>query len=54
MRGEGAEWMGQDVPRFLASGHAAIVAIVDIYHAEEHRGTVAKAVFGPDTRAAVA
>jgi hypothetical protein len=52
--GDGAEWIWHYAPRFLAIGDAQIVEIVDIYHAWEHLGTVATAVFGHGSPAAVA
>lgn len=52
--GDGAEWIWHYAPRFLAIGPAEIVEIVDIYHAWEHLGTVAAAVFGTGTSAASA
>jgi hypothetical protein len=52
--GDGAEWIWHYAPRFLAIGHAEVVEIVDLYHAWGHLGTVATAVFGPGTSAAVA
>lgn len=52
--GDGAEWIWHYAPRFLAIGAAEIVEIVDVYHAWEHLGTVATALFGPGTSAAIA
>jgi ribosomal protein L34E len=52
--GDGAEWIWHYAPRFLAIGNAEIVEIVDIFHAWEHLGTVATAVFGHGTRTALA
>jgi len=52
--GDGADWIWHYAARFLAIGSASIVEIVDIYHAWEHLGTVAAAVFGAGTPAAVA
>jgi len=50
--GDGAEWIWHYAPRFLAIGPAEIVEIIDIFHAWEHLGTVATAVFGHGTAAA--
>lgn len=50
--GDGAEWIWHYAPRFLAIGTTPIIEIVDIFHAWEHLGTVAAAVFGPGTPAA--
>jgi hypothetical protein len=50
--GDGADWIWRYAARFLAIGRAEIVEIVDIYHAWEHLGTVATAVFGSGTAAA--
>jgi hypothetical protein len=50
--GDGADWIWHYARRFLAVGQAEIVEIVDIYHAWEHLGTVAEAIFGPSTSAA--
>lgn len=52
--GDGADWIWHAAARFLAIGSAEIVEIVDIYHAWEHLGTVAAAVFGAGTPAAFA
>jgi hypothetical protein len=52
--GDGAEWIWHYASRFLAVGHAEIVEIVDIFHAWEHLGTVATAVFGHGTPVAFA
>ena len=52
--GDGADWIWRSAARFLAIGTAEIVEIVDIYHAWEHLGTVATAVFGVGTPAAYA
>ena len=52
--GDGADWIWRYAARFLAIGTAQIVEIVDIYHAWEHLGTVAAAVFGAGTPAAFA
>jgi hypothetical protein len=52
--GDGAEWIWHYAARFLAIGPAEIVEIVDLYHAWEHLGTVATALFGPGTPAAFA
>jgi hypothetical protein len=52
--GDGAEWIWHYAARFLAIGDAEVVEIVDIYHAWEHLGTVATAVFGPGSPAALA
>jgi ribosomal protein L34E len=51
---DGAEWIWHYAARFLAVGRAEIIEIVDIYHAWEHLGTVATAVFGHGTSAACA
>jgi hypothetical protein len=50
--GDGADWIWRYAARFLAVGTAEIVEIVDIYHAWEHLGTVANAVFGAGSAAA--
>jgi hypothetical protein len=50
--GDGADWIWRYAARFLAVGTAEIVEIVDIYHAWEHLGTVARAVFGTGIAAA--
>jgi hypothetical protein len=50
--GDGADWIWGYAGRFLAVGTAGIVEIVDIYHAWEHLGTVAKAVFATGSAAA--
>jgi hypothetical protein len=47
--GDGADWIWHYAARFLAVGTAEIVEIVDIYHAWQHLGTVAAAVFGQGT-----
>jgi hypothetical protein len=52
--GDGADWIWRYAARFLAGGTAPIVEIVDIYHAWEHLGTVAAAVFGSGSAAAAA
>jgi hypothetical protein len=52
--GDGADWIWRYAPRFLAIGHAQIVEIVDLYHAWEHLGAVAAAVFGAGTSTATA
>lgn len=52
--GDGAEWIWHYAPRFLAIGTTKIIEIVDIFHAWEHLGTVAHAVFGHGTPAAFA
>jgi len=52
--GDGADWIWRYAARFLAVGSAEIVEIVDIYHAWEHLGTVATAVFGQGTSASAA
>lgn len=52
--GDGADWIWRYAARFLAIGPAQIIEIVDIYHAWEHLGTVAGAVFGTGTAAAAA
>jgi hypothetical protein len=52
--GDGADWIWHDAARFLSGGTAEIVEIVDIYHAWEHLGTVATALFGSGTPAAFA
>lgn len=44
--GDGAEWIWRRVPGFLGVGEVRVVEIVDIYHAWEHLGKVAVAVFG--------
>lgn len=49
--GDGADGIWRFAPRFLDIGQAEIV---DIYHVWEHRGTVAAAVFGHGTNAAMA
>ncbi len=50
--GDGAEWIWHHAARFLAIGPVEVVEIVDLYHAWEHLGTVAQAVFGPGSAAA--
>jgi hypothetical protein len=50
--GDGADWIWRYAARFLAVGTAEIVEIVDIYHAWEHLGTVASALFGSGSAAA--
>jgi hypothetical protein len=52
--GDGADGIWHYAARFLAVGTAEIVEIVDIYHAWEHLGTVASAMFGPGSAAALA
>ena len=52
--GDGADWIWRYAARFLAIGTAPIIEIVDIYHAWEHLGVVAAAVFGAGTPAAFA
>jgi hypothetical protein len=52
--GDGADWIWRYAARFLAAGSAEIVEIVDIYHAWQHLGTVATAVYGQGTPAAFA
>jgi hypothetical protein len=51
--GDGADWIWHYAPRFLRIGTAEVVEIVDLYHAWEHLGTVAEAVFGRATSAAL-
>lgn len=51
--GDGADWIWRYGPRFLAvevgAKRVEVVEIVDIYHAFEHLGVVANAVFGQGT-----
>ena len=44
--GDGADWIWRYAPTFLDVGPVQVVEILDIYHAFEHLGTVASAVFG--------
>jgi hypothetical protein len=46
---DGAEWIWRRAGPFLAVPGVRVVEIVDIYHAFEHLGAVADAVFGPGT-----
>ena len=52
--GDGAEWIWHYAARFLTVGAVEVVEIVDLYHAWEHLGTVAQAVFGAGSAAATA
>ena len=52
--GDGAEWIWHAAARFLTIGAVELVEIVDLYHAWEHLGTVAQAVFGTGSPAAAA
>jgi hypothetical protein len=52
--GDGADWIWHYAGRFLGIGGVEVTEIVDIYHAWEHLWTVAHAVFGSSTPAAVA
>jgi len=52
--GDGAEWIWHYAARFLTVGAVELVEIVDLYHAWEHLGTVAQAVFGTGSAAATA
>jgi hypothetical protein len=52
--GDGADWIWHAAARFLALRDVELVEIVDIYHAWEHLWTVANAVFGPGSAAAIA
>lgn len=52
--GDGAEWIWHYAARFLAIGAVEVVEIVDLYHAWEHLGTVAQAVFGAGSAASTA
>lgn len=49
--GDGADWIWRYAPTFLGVGTVKVVEIVDIYHAFEHLGTVASAVFGQGSTA---
>ena len=49
--GDGADWIWRYSPTFLGLGQAKVVEILDIYHAFEHLGTVASAVFGQGSKA---
>lgn len=50
--GDGADWIWRYAPTFLAVGVVRVVEILDIYHACEHLGTVANAVFGQGSKTA--
>ncbi len=50
--GDGAEWIWRRAAAFLAIPGVQVIEIVDIYHAFEHLGDVAKAVFGAGTERA--
>ena len=52
--GDGAAWIWHYAARFLTVGTVEVVEIVDLYHAWEHLGTVARAVFGAESPAATA
>ena len=52
--GDGAEWIWHYAARFLTIGAVEVVEIVDLYHAWEHLGTVAQAVFGAGSAASTA
>lgn len=47
--GDGADWIWRHAAEFLAVDGVKVVEILDIYHALEHLGEVANAVFGPGT-----
>jgi hypothetical protein len=49
--GDGADWIWRYAQAFLAVGGVKVVEILDIYHAFEHLGTVAGAVFGQGSKA---
>lgn len=44
--GDGAEWIWRRAAAFLAVPGVQVIEIIDIYHAFEHLGDVANAVFG--------
>lgn len=46
---DGAEWIWAQARTQLQLPDVEVVEIVDFYHAAEHLGTVAAAVFGPDS-----
>lgn len=50
--GDGAEWIWHYASAFLAVSGVKVVEILDIYHAFEHLGVVADAVFGQGSQAA--
>jgi hypothetical protein len=52
--GDGADWIWRYGPRFLALEGVKVLEILDIYHALEHLGVVANAVFGQGSEAAKA
>lgn len=52
--GDGAAWIWHYAARFLTVGAVEVVEIVDLYHAWEHLGTVAQAVFGAGSAATTA
>jgi hypothetical protein len=45
--GDGADWIWRQGRTHLRAAGVEVVEIVDFYHACEHLGTVAKAIFGP-------
>ncbi len=49
--GDGADWIWRYAPAFLGLAGVKVVEILDIYHACEHLGTVAGAVFGQGSKA---
>jgi hypothetical protein len=52
--GDGADWIWRYGSRFLALEGVKVIEILDIYHALEHLGVVANAVFGQGSEAAKA
>ena len=50
--GDGAKWIWDYAPQFLAVAGVKLIEIVDIYHAFEYLGDLANAVFGQGTEAA--
>lgn len=50
--GDGADWIWRYAATFLGVAGVRVVEILDIYHAFEHLGTVANAVFGQGSKAA--
>lgn len=50
--GDGADWIWRYAPTFLGVAGVRVVEILDIYHAFEHLGTAANAVFGQGSKAA--
>lgn len=52
--GDGADWIWRYAATFLGLAGVKVVEILDIYHAFEHLGTVAGAVFGQGSKAGTA